>query len=95
MRVEGLGTIMKVVPRPPSEEALVPTCKDCFYHREIGNEIAVACHRYPPAITKVEEGRITSNFPLINNETWCGEYRTGAISEQNVSVRTVRKESRK
>ena len=43
---------MKVAPRSP--EAKMPTCKDCFYAREIGSEIAVACRRYPPTITKVE-----------------------------------------
>ena len=95
MCVEGLGAIMKVVPRPPSEEAFVPTCKDCFYHREYGNEEAVDCHRYPPTITKVEESRIVSHFPLISNGTWCGEHRVNEPSQNKMLRYGSRKESRK
>jgi hypothetical protein len=56
------------------------TCKDCFYSREFDSETAVACHRWPPTITKVEGTTVTSNFPLVNNSTWCGEYRVNELA---------------
>lgn len=59
------------------------SCRDCFYSRSIGSDIGVACHRYPPSITKVtydETARndtITAHFPLVNAVSWCGEYKRG------------------
>ena len=52
----------------------VRTCGNCFYSRSIGSETAVACRRYPPAITKVEDNTVTSHFPLLSIENWCGEW---------------------
>lgn len=48
-------------------------CKNCFYSRP-NNVETVACRRYPPTITKVEDGKVTSHFPLLSNNTWCGEW---------------------
>lgn len=55
------------------------SCKDCFYSRSIGNDEAVACHRYPPAITSVEGLRVTSHFPLLTNTEWCGEWKLNTV----------------
>lgn len=49
------------------------TCETC-QHGTLVNDEAVACHRYPPQITKVKETSVTSNFPLVNRVSWCGEY---------------------
>jgi hypothetical protein len=66
----------------------MPTCKTCFFSREFGSETAVACHRYPPTITKVEDDRVTSHFPLLGNDTWCGEYRVYGTA-LNKKFRTI------
>jgi len=60
----------------------VATCADCFYAKPInGNDTAVACHRYPPTITKVENLTVTSHFPLITKTEWCGEFRPAPLKD--------------
>lgn len=49
------------------------TCGTCQHGASI-NEDGVACHRYPPYITKVDETTVTSNFPLVNVSSWCSEF---------------------
>ena len=73
----------------------MPMCIGCFYSRGIGNETAVACHRYPPTITKVEDNTVTSRFPLVSNETWCGEYRVNGKAQNKMLRAIPSKESRK
>ena len=51
------------------------TCITCRFSRSIGNDNAVACHRYPPTITKAEGPTVTIHFPFVPILAWCGEYK--------------------
>jgi hypothetical protein len=75
---------------------MVKKCIECYYSMPC-NENAVACHRYPPAVTKVEEGTVTSHSPLVNNNYWCGEWKPlGYDKARNKMFGAIpRKESRK
>lgn len=57
---------------------MTENCENCRFSRSIGNEAGVACHRFPPTITHAEGGTVTSFFPLLANESWCGEYKRRA-----------------
>ena len=50
------------------------TCETCRYGFP-NNESSLACHRYPPTITKVEDTRVTCFFPLVAKLAWCGEWK--------------------
>jgi len=52
-------------------------CNTCYYSRA-NDETSVTCCRYPPEITKVEGNSITTYFPLLKKEAWCGEWRKRA-----------------
>jgi hypothetical protein len=54
-------------------------CGTCT-HGVASTEIIIECRRYPPTITKVEAAvptgsTITSHFPLLHHEVWCGEWK--------------------
>lgn len=51
-------------------------CGTCGYGMYCG-PISVACHRYPPTITKAEGNEVTTYFPIMSPDTWCGEYKPG------------------
>lgn len=87
---------MKVLSRP-REAGMVKKCIECYYSAPC-SETAVACHRYPPTITKAEEGTVTSHSPLVNNNYWCGEWKPlGYGTVQNKMFRGIpsKKESRR
>lgn len=48
-------------------------CGNCYYGK-LGAEI-VCCQRFPPLVTKVEGENVTSTFPLLRIDGWCGEWR--------------------
>lgn len=71
--------IHSLLPGQPSEEELPMAtikkiCNTCHYGMVCGPE-SVACHRYPPTITKTEENAVTTYFPVLAPEAWCGEWK--------------------
>lgn len=62
-------------PPPGHQRWKMASCKDCYFSRDIGTADGVACHRYPPTITKAEGQTVTAYFPLVTVTAWCGEYR--------------------
>jgi|EndMetStandDraft_4_1072995.scaffolds.fasta_scaffold139601_3 hypothetical protein len=54
--------------------AAVKICNTCHYGMVCGPE-SIACHRYPPTITKAEENTVTTYFPVLSPEAWCGEWK--------------------
>jgi hypothetical protein len=74
----------------PGLETNMPVCKDCFYSRPIGSEAAVSCQRYPPTIIEVKDLTVKSHFPLVNNESWCGEWKR-QVNGKAVSDATTRR----
>jgi hypothetical protein len=66
-------------------------CKNCLYGHSVGNPNAVLCCRYPPTIVKVEDQVITSYFPLVNLEAWCGEWKRRRLkNDTSRRTRTVK-----
>jgi hypothetical protein len=49
-------------------------CGTCFYGRDNSPGV-VSCYRYPPTITKAEGTTVTSYFPLLTSDAWCGEWK--------------------
>lgn len=49
-------------------------CETCLYGVICGPE-SIACHRYPPTITKAEGNTVTTYFPVLSPEAWCGEWK--------------------
>lgn len=49
-------------------------CGNCTYSRP-NDEHSISCQRYPPTITKVEDNRITTHFPLVLRTMICGEWK--------------------
>lgn len=52
-----------------------PTCRECLF-AYANNDTSVVCHRYPPTITSAEGYKVTSHFPLVGIDQWCGEWKT-------------------
>lgn len=73
---------------------MAPKCKNCIYGHSIGNPNAVLCCRYPPTIMKVEDQTITSYFPLVNLEAWCGEWKRRRLRKDTSRSRTVKNSSK-
>lgn len=59
-------------------------CGTCKFAKPIeGNDDAIRCQRNPPAITAVVNNQITSHWPLLGKDQWCGDYeRAGSVSPQ-------------
>jgi len=53
---------------------MVEQCQNCFYSRA-NDSSSVSCCRYPPTITQVNGPQVTTFFPLLRLEAWCGEWR--------------------
>jgi len=51
-------------------------CENCFYGRDGGPGVVI-CQRYPPTITNIEGTQVTSHFPLLAPNIWCGEWKQG------------------
>lgn len=49
-------------------------CEECYYGSNCGPN-TIACHRYPPTITKAEGNEVTTYFPVLNAASWCGEWK--------------------
>lgn len=50
-------------------------CGTCKFAKPInGNEQAVSCQRFPPKVTKIENATVTSHWPLLGKDQWCGEF---------------------
>lgn len=52
-------------------------CKDCFFFEDRGDKDGF-CHRYPPQVTSsfdTHNCRYRFEFPIVNEETWCGEFK--------------------
>jgi len=60
-------------------------CKDCHYARPV-SETAVACRRFPPTITEATGNTVTTYFPLLANEEWCGEWKASTQSRLHMAV---------
>ena len=50
------------------------TCANCANCRPIEGSI-IECRANPPTITKVEGNTVTSNWPLLKNDQWCGAWK--------------------
>lgn len=62
-----------------AKRSITETCGTCRFARPLnGNDKAISCQRNPPLITKVEGAQVTSNWPLLGIENWCGEFRRKA-----------------
>lgn len=73
-------------------------CDNCWYSR-VADEGILACHRYPPTITKAEGNTVTSHFPLMRPWVWCGEWRKGGkatravpMNNSNIPIKSARSE---
>jgi hypothetical protein len=49
-------------------------CETCHHGFVCGPE-SIACHRYPPIVTKAEGNEVTTYFPVLSPEAWCGEWK--------------------
>jgi hypothetical protein len=48
-------------------------CGKCRFARPInGNDAAISCQRHPPKVTSVVNNQITSHWPLLGKDQWCG-----------------------
>lgn len=64
-----------MAPRKPKAaipEDCMPKCRTCAFG-EIEGE-GGQCRRYPPAFV-VEEGEVSSAFPVVAADDFCGEFR--------------------
>ena len=51
------------------------SCGTCYHGAECAPG-SIACHRYPPTITKIDDEKdmISTHFPVVNSKSWCGEW---------------------
>ena len=63
------------------------SCDTCKFAFPV-SDIAVACRRYPPTITKVDGETVTSHSPLLSRSYWCGEYKVNGnvVHVQGVAI---------
>ncbi|MFC1693747.1 hypothetical protein ACFL1R_09610 [Candidatus Latescibacterota bacterium] len=48
-------------------------CKNCkFFSGE--DKGKGKCHRYPPKVLKIEAGDIIQTLPIVDEDTFCGEF---------------------
>ena len=57
-------------------------CGTCHHGASVGPD-SIACHRYPPTITKTEGNEVTTYFPLLSKNAWCGEWKVGSIPKRD------------
>ncbi len=61
--------------QPPGQ-----ACENCHFSIPANDEqIVYICHRYPPTITHMQGAQMTTNFPIIRADAWCGEWKQGLI----------------
>jgi len=58
-------------------------CENCYYSRA-NDETSITCCRYPPAITRVDGKQVTTFFPLLRHEAWCGEWRAAVNGHTDI-----------
>lgn len=50
------------------------SCGNCRYGITDSPSV-IMCKRYPPTITKAEGPNVTTYFPLVLSNNWCGEHK--------------------
>lgn len=69
------------------------TCRNCAYSRPGTDDTFVICQRYPPTITKIVGDAVSSTFPLLSSEAWCGEWRSKMSLEEELPIGLRRQRS--
>lgn len=71
------GLVLPPAPRVVRSER----CENCkFATTSLGpNGPQLECRRFPPGIVSPAPQMLTTVFPVIAPEAWCGEWRNGAL----------------